>query len=430
MNNFYATKKRLTSLCLLAVGLLSYNANSQCTTPVTTLSENFSSFNNGDAFPLNCWSFVANPAAPAMPPIPLGYINEDTSVTPSEKAVAMYSYTYTTRSFYLISPAVSTINGAYHLKFDAKLFSALATGSTLQVGTLDSNTNVANFSPVGTAVSPTTTNQTFTSIAIPATTGHQYVAIKFTPAGNHSTVLVDNIVWEAAPCVPVATFLETFDSFTAFPEKCWTGTNFSASDITMKTISGTNKGLQLYSGFATGDIIVASPEVSTIDGNHLLSFDIASINIPGSTIQVGTMTDNTDFTTFSAVGTPFAPIAGTTHQTAKIPANTGHKYVAIKFIHGGGHKALVLDNVEWTTTASTPKFDTSKVTVYPNPTSGIFNVDSELNIAQIEVFNSTGQKVLTTANKEINLQNAANGLYFVTVTTNEGTQGTYKLIKK
>ncbi len=231
-------------------------------------------------------------------------------------------------------------------------------------------------------------------------------------------------------CAAVASINESFDNFTAFPENCWTGTSFSANDITIKTINATDKALQLYSGFATGDIIVVSPEVSTIDGNHILSFDIVSINIPGSTIQIGTMSDNTDFSTFTAFGAPFTPAAGTKHTTASIPAQSGHKYVAIKFVHGGGHKALVLDNIEWTTNASTSKFDTSKATVFPNPTSGIFTVASDLNIAQIDIFNTLGQKVLTTTDKIINLQNAANGLYIVNITTNEGTQGSYKLLKK
>lgn len=227
-------------------------------------------------------------------------------------------------------------------------------------------------------------------------------------------------------CTAVATFNEDFSTFTTFPENCWTG-NLPSYPTTSITSTQT---LQLYSGNQPTDVIVVSPEVSTIDGQHKLVFDIISVTNPTTTVEIGTMIDNADFSTFSSIGTPFTPVVGS-YSTAVIPATAGHKYVAIKFIHGGGHgKVLELDNIKWTTSANVSKFDTNKVTVYPNPTSGIFNIDSELNIAQIEVFNSIGQKVLTTTNKEINLQNAANGLYFVTVTTNEGTQGTYKLIKE
>lgn len=225
-------------------------------------------------------------------------------------------------------------------------------------------------------------------------------------------------------CAAVTDITETFDGLTALPA-CWT------SSGTVHFMG--NNAITLYSGFAPntqpGVLYLVSPEISTIDGNHLLEYVLttAAPNNNGS-LEIGTMSDNTDYTTFSAITTP-TPVGGT-YTTATIPANTGHKYIAFKFTYTGQHQGVTIDNVEWKTSLSTPKFDTSKVTVYPNPTSGIFNVESTLKINKIEVFNATGQKVLTTTNKEINLQNTANGLYFVTVTDANGAQGTYKLIKK
>lgn len=228
-------------------------------------------------------------------------------------------------------------------------------------------------------------------------------------------------------CTAVATFNESFNGATALPA-CWSNSG------TIYFMPNSNAAM-LYSGSAptTGGVTyLISPELSTIDGNHILEY-VLTTALPNNNanLEIGTMSDNTDVTTFSAITTP-TPNGGT-YTTAAIPASTAtpaHKYIAFKFTYTAQHQGVTIDNIEWKSALSTPKFDTSKVTVYPNPTSGIFNVDSELNIAQIEVFNATGQKVLTTANKEINLQNAANGLYFVTVTTNERTQGTYKLIKK
>lgn len=223
-------------------------------------------------------------------------------------------------------------------------------------------------------------------------------------------------------CSAVTTINEGFNS-TTLPS-CWTNNG---------TVLVSNNAAVLYSGGAptTGGVIyLISPELSTIDGNHLLEYVLTTASPNNNAdLEIGTMSDNTDLTTFVAITTP-TPNGGT-YTTAAIPANTGHKYIAFKFTYTNVHQGVRIDNIEWkTATAGTPKFDTSKVTVFPNPTSGIFNVESTLNIAQIEVFNSVGQKVLATTNKEINLQNTANGLYFVTVTTNEGTQGTYKLIKK
>lgn len=231
------------------------------------------------------------------------------------------------------------------------------------------------------------------------------------------------------PCAAVQTLSETFDSFSTFPENCWNG-NFPSSPNTL--IKGTtDKTLQLYSGNLTADLIIVSPELSTIDGQHALSFDIPSIqNAAGATLQVGTMTDNADFSTFSAVEPAFIPVAGTTHYTAKIAANKGHKYIAIKFIHGGGHKVINIDNIEWNTTLGTPSFNTALVKIYPNPSTGIIYIDSELSVAQVEVYNTLGQLILKTDRKQLNLQYAAEGMYVVKVITNTGAQASYKVIKK
>jgi len=233
----------------------------------------------------------------------------------------------------------------------------------------------------------------------------------------------------ANPCTAVQTFLETFDTFTAFPENCWTANypNYPTVDLN----GTTNKAIQLYSGNQPNDIILVSPEVSTIDGQHQLVFDIVSTNGAGTTVQIGTMTDNTDFSTFAAVGAPFTPSVGS-HSTQAIPANAGHKYVAIRFIHGGGHgKVLVVDNVEWKqVTASADKFDDDKVKIYPNPTTGMFFIDTDIDVKSIEIYNTSGQRILKTNQKNINLENASNGLYIVNVYAADGTHASYKIIKK
>lgn len=233
----------------------------------------------------------------------------------------------------------------------------------------------------------------------------------------------------ANPCTAVQTFLETFDTFTSFPENCWTANlpNYPTVDLN----GTTNKAIQLYSGNQPEDVILVSPEVSTIDGQHQLVFDIVSTNGANTQVQIGTMTDNTAFSTFAAVGSPFTPSVGS-HSTQAIPANAGHKYVAIRFIHGGGHgKVLVVDNVEWKqVTTSNDKFDANKVKIYPNPTTGILFIDTDIDVKSIEIYNTSGQRILKTDKKNINLENAANGLYIVNVYAVDGTHASYKIIKK
>lgn len=232
---------------------------------------------------------------------------------------------------------------------------------------------------------------------------------------------------EDPECEAVETFLETFENFTTFPEYCWN------ANYTNYAVGISDETVQLYSGGASGDsIIIVSPEVSTIDGQHALAFDMVSISQPGTTVQVGTMTDNTDFSTFSAVENTFAPTAGITHTTGAIPVNTGHKYVAIKYsFPQGSHIVLKLDNIEWKEiTSGTEGFDTYNLTVYPNPTTGIVNIQANEEITEFKVFNITGQLILKGNSNTLNLDNFTSGIYMIQVTLENNSVHTQKLIKK
>lgn len=66
----------------------------------------------------------------------------------------------------------------------------------------------------------------------------------------------------------------------------------------------------------------------------------------------------------------------------------------------------------------------TKISVYPNPTSGLFIVQGE-DIEKVEVYNVTGQLILTKTasdyHTEIDLGNAADGMYLVRVTSKDWT---------
>ena len=96
----------------------------------------------------------------------------------------------------------------------------------------------------------------------------------------------------------------------------------------------------------------------------------------------------------------------------------------------------------WVFKTSTQILETQKntfdraVTVYPNPTSGIFSLDlgrthSEINVI---ITNTDGQIISksTHQNKQtLNLElKASPGVYLITVTTNDTKQTTFKIIKK
>lgn len=234
-------------------------------------------------------------------------------------------------------------------------------------------------------------------------------------------------------CEAVDTFLETFEDFTAFPENCWSSDKSAPyADIDTHNDS---QVFRFYSFFSASDpIYLVSPEVTTIDGNHVLSFDIAGVedNALTTTFQVGTLSDNTDFSTFIPAEEAFNPESGTTHTSVPVPANSGHKYVAIKFTPDAMHQAVFVDNIEWKIAASSDKFDKNLVSLYPNPTYDFIHINTELSISNIEVYNNLGQRIFVTNyfNDTIDLSNYPAGIYLVRLQTVDGEMAEYKVIKK
>jgi uncharacterized repeat protein (TIGR01451 family) len=54
--------------------------------------------------------------------------------------------------------------------------------------------------------------------------------------------------------------------------------------------------------------------------------------------------------------------------------------------------------------------------IYPNPSSGVFSFKDTQNLQTLEVFNLVGERILSQGNqKEINLSNFANGIYFAKI---------------
>jgi Flp pilus assembly pilin Flp len=69
--------------------------------------------------------------------------------------------------------------------------------------------------------------------------------------------------------------------------------------------------------------------------------------------------------------------------------------------------------------------------VYPSPTIGILNINSETTITQIEIYNLLGQLVKSfTDQNTINISSVDQGVYFVKVMDENGNVGSQKVVKK
>jgi len=84
-------------------------------------------------------------------------------------------------------------------------------------------------------------------------------------------------------------------------------------------------------------------------------------------------------------------------------------------------------------TNSTEKFNNIKVNVYPNPTNDIINIETDETLLNYVVYDMNGREIqngMFGSSNQLNLQNAANGVYFVKVTTVHNNVATVKVIKK
>jgi len=83
--------------------------------------------------------------------------------------------------------------------------------------------------------------------------------------------------------------------------------------------------------------------------------------------------------------------------------------------------------------ASTNKFNQLNVTVYPNPTTDIVNIETEENLFNYVVYDINGREIqngIFSNNNQVNLQNANSGGYFIKITTVQGSTATVKAVKK
>lgn len=71
----------------------------------------------------------------------------------------------------------------------------------------------------------------------------------------------------------------------------------------------------------------------------------------------------------------------------------------------------------------------SDFSVFPNPTAGILNARSAINIESIEIFSLEGRKIKEAKNSILDISDLSSGIYLLKVKTEEGKFGTKKIIK-
>lgn len=68
--------------------------------------------------------------------------------------------------------------------------------------------------------------------------------------------------------------------------------------------------------------------------------------------------------------------------------------------------------------------------IYPNPATDVVNIESKENIISVEIIGLTGQKLMNSTAKQINVSHLNKGIYIVKVQLANGNVETHKLVKK
>ncbi|MFD2563179.1 T9SS type A sorting domain-containing protein [Aquimarina rubra] len=101
-------------------------------------------------------------------------------------------------------------------------------------------------------------------------------------------------------------------------------------------------------------------------------------------------------------------------------------------IVGWTNTYLDVETKVWAPTLSNGQdLDRENILIYPNPTYKKFNITTDKPINNISIYNNAGQEVLKykKPRKELNIEQLSTGVYFINVTTDQGTYKT-KLIKQ
>jgi len=188
-------------------------------------------------------------------------------------------------------------------------------------------------------------------------------------------------------------------------------------------------------GFTVGAAGSTTYIVTGVDGSTCENTDtvvVTGLALPDATVSNGGLTLNAQpGLSYQWVNcdSSFAHVIGETNQ-AFTPTITGNYAVIVD--NGSCSDTSICENVIVNGIETVPTYELS---IYPNPSSGLFNIQFGSNdeVETIQVVDATGRlvKLISASNKStviVNIMDEAAGLYFVVINGNHGTQS-YRLVK-
>ena len=237
-------KKKILLAGLLFGGLY---AQAQCEA-VAILQENFNAFTTGmGTFPQDCWT--ASTGTPMM------YIDGNEDET--ENYAVYYNMNSAGAAGYLVTPALSTLNGTHKLTFatwkpenpDGSINPA---AMTVQVGTLTTADDFENFVAFGQPIEVTGESATH-EFELPGSDAASYIAFKIIGTTVHNAVAIDDVSWLPL-CEAVDVIDENFNTYTDLAESCWS----AVSEGPLVYIDG--EETEMYASFYSS--ITLTPQIT------------------------------------------------------------------------------------------------------------------------------------------------------------------------
>ncbi|HTF06407.1 MAG TPA: T9SS type A sorting domain-containing protein, partial [Bacteroidia bacterium] len=114
-------------------------------------------------------------------------------------------------------------------------------------------------------------------------------------------------------------------------------------------------------------------------------------------------------------------------------ANLGYNMITYVYMDSVGCSGSAMDSIWVEICMGITETTVSTISVYPNPTSGIFTVNAETN-SMITVYDAVGNLVVnvkaTSAKTEINLTDFADGIYMIIVQTDNSISSEKIILNK
>ena len=228
-------------------------------------------------------------------------------------------------------------------------------------------------------------------------------------------------------------FLYTISTLSAQVIEFGWGTAVDNGDNTTETISGVTTTVSGLPGITIagclGCLGTTGSFVESVSNNSSITFTFSEPVKVNSVLAVEGNSGNVDYTFTPTGGSNDVVVASLLSGTATVDLNwllvTSFTVTSSDATSIFGFDDLSIQNPS----LSASDFTINDLKIYPNPVKNSLFLSNIENLITLKVFNSLGQLVIETDNREINFSDLDNGIYFLQIKTLEGT-ATRKILKE